>query len=183
MMAAAQPFLSGSIGHTLTLPQGATVAEARAALLLAWRLGLKAIAVEREDAGVAAPLADLLPAILSTVPGGFGRPAAIGEGQADTATARRAEAPAERPSRVASGDTRYSQALAIARAVRSFGDMLPTTRPDHDQRTDQTHGTAIGKGAEQPTDARSSRRRSSHAARSAASVPSSADAAVEQRQV
>ncbi len=48
MMAAVQPFLSGSISKTCNLPASATIEDIRAVYLEGWRLGLKALAVYRD---------------------------------------------------------------------------------------------------------------------------------------
>jgi ribonucleoside-diphosphate reductase alpha chain len=48
MMAAVQPFISGAISKTVNLPREATVADIEEIFRLAWRLGLKAIAVYRD---------------------------------------------------------------------------------------------------------------------------------------
>jgi ribonucleoside-diphosphate reductase alpha chain len=48
MMAAVQPFLSGAISKTVNLPHEATVEEIEQVYLMAWKSGLKAIAVYRD---------------------------------------------------------------------------------------------------------------------------------------
>jgi len=48
MMAAAQPFISGAISKTINMPNSATVDDIMDAYMVAWRLGLKAIAVYRD---------------------------------------------------------------------------------------------------------------------------------------
>ncbi len=58
MMAAAQPFLSGAISKTVNLPESATVAEIAEVYLQGWRLGLKALAVYRDNCKVGQPLSD-----------------------------------------------------------------------------------------------------------------------------
>jgi ribonucleoside-diphosphate reductase alpha chain len=47
MMAACQPFLSGAISKTVNLPNDCTVEDIENAYMMAWRLGLKAVAVYR----------------------------------------------------------------------------------------------------------------------------------------
>ena len=47
MMAATQPFLSGAISKTVNLPNSATVDEIAEAYVMAWRKGLKAVAIYR----------------------------------------------------------------------------------------------------------------------------------------
>ena len=56
MMAAAQPFVSGAISKTVNLPETATVEEVEGLHLLAWKLGLKAVAVYRDNCKVGQPL-------------------------------------------------------------------------------------------------------------------------------
>ena len=56
MMAAAQPFISGAISKTVNLPETATVEEIEEAYYDGWKLGLKAIAVYRDNCKVGQPL-------------------------------------------------------------------------------------------------------------------------------
>jgi len=56
MMAAVQPFISGSISKTANMPEGVTVEEVEELYIDAWRLGLKAIAIYRDNCKVAQPL-------------------------------------------------------------------------------------------------------------------------------
>lgn len=56
MMAAAQPFLSGAISKTVNLPKSATVEDIMNAYIEGWRMGLKSIAIYREDSKRSAPL-------------------------------------------------------------------------------------------------------------------------------
>ena len=58
MMAAAQPFLSGAISKTVNLPESATVEEIADVYLQGWKLGLKALAVYRDNCKVGQPLSD-----------------------------------------------------------------------------------------------------------------------------
>ena len=58
MMAAAQPFLSGAISKTVNLPETATVEEISDVYLQGWKLGLKALAVYRDNCKVGQPLSD-----------------------------------------------------------------------------------------------------------------------------
>ncbi len=57
MMAAVQPFLSGAISKTVNMPETVTVEEVEQLYVEAWRLGLKAIAIYRDNCKVAQPLA------------------------------------------------------------------------------------------------------------------------------
>src|SRR5439155_17955068 len=56
MMAAAQPFISGAISKTVNLPEQVTVEEVERVFVEGWRLGLKAVALYRENCKVAQPL-------------------------------------------------------------------------------------------------------------------------------
>ena len=58
MMAAAQPFLSGAISKTVNLPEEATVEDIEDVYLQGWKLGLKALAVYRDNCKVGQPLSD-----------------------------------------------------------------------------------------------------------------------------
>jgi ribonucleoside-diphosphate reductase alpha chain len=57
MMAAAQPFLSGAISKTVNLPENVTIEDVEQVYLEGWRLGLKALALYRDNCKVAQPLA------------------------------------------------------------------------------------------------------------------------------
>jgi ribonucleoside-diphosphate reductase alpha chain len=57
MMAAAQPWLSGAISKTVNMPEEATVEDIEELYLQSWRLGLKAVAIYRDNCKVAQPLA------------------------------------------------------------------------------------------------------------------------------
>jgi ribonucleoside-diphosphate reductase alpha chain len=56
MMAAAQPFISGAISKTVNMPEEATVEEVEELFMESWRLGLKAVAIYRDNCKVAQPL-------------------------------------------------------------------------------------------------------------------------------
>jgi len=56
MMGAVQPFLSGAISKTVNMPEEATVEEVEQLFLESWRLGLKAVAIYRDNCKVAQPL-------------------------------------------------------------------------------------------------------------------------------
>ncbi|MGH2572236.1 MAG: vitamin B12-dependent ribonucleotide reductase [Actinomycetota bacterium] len=56
MMAAAQPFISGAISKTVNMPEQATVEEVEQLFVDGWKLGLKAIAIYRDNCKVAQPL-------------------------------------------------------------------------------------------------------------------------------
>jgi ribonucleoside-diphosphate reductase alpha chain len=56
MMGAVQPFISGAISKTVNLPETATVEEVSGLFADAWKLGVKAIAIYRDNCKVAQPL-------------------------------------------------------------------------------------------------------------------------------
>ena len=56
MMAAVQPFISGAISKTVNLPTTATVEDISLTYQLAWRLGLKSVAIYRDGSKFVQPL-------------------------------------------------------------------------------------------------------------------------------
>jgi len=56
MMAAVQPFISGAISKTVNLPESATVEDIADVYTQGWKLGLKALAVYRDNCKVGQPL-------------------------------------------------------------------------------------------------------------------------------
>jgi ribonucleoside-diphosphate reductase alpha chain len=56
MMAAVQPFLCGAISKTINMPEDSTVTDIEAVYLAGWRLGLKSLAVYRDNSKAAQPL-------------------------------------------------------------------------------------------------------------------------------
>ncbi len=56
MMGAIQPFISGAISKTVNLPETATIQEVADLYVEAWQLGVKAIAIYRDNCKVAQPL-------------------------------------------------------------------------------------------------------------------------------
>ncbi|RVX43434.1 ribonucleoside-diphosphate reductase class II [Nonomuraea polychroma] len=56
MMAATQPFLSGAISKTVNLPESATIDDIEQVYMEGWTLGLKALAVYRDNCKVGQPL-------------------------------------------------------------------------------------------------------------------------------
>lgn len=57
MMAAVQPFLSGAISKTVNMPEEASVEDIEQLHMDAWKMGLKAVAIYRDNCKVAQPLA------------------------------------------------------------------------------------------------------------------------------
>ncbi len=58
MMGAVQPFISGAISKTVNMPESATVADIEGIYAEGWRLGLKALAIYRDNCKVGQPLSD-----------------------------------------------------------------------------------------------------------------------------
>ncbi len=56
MMAAAQPFLSGAISKTINMPEESTIEDISQAYLLSWKMGLKAVAIYRDNSKRSQPL-------------------------------------------------------------------------------------------------------------------------------
>ncbi len=56
MMGAVQPFISGAISKTVNMPEEATIEEVEALHMEAWKLGVKAVAIYRDNCKVAQPL-------------------------------------------------------------------------------------------------------------------------------
>ncbi len=56
MMAAVQPFISGAISKTVNMPEEATVEDVEQLHIDSWKMGLKAVAIYRDNCKVAQPL-------------------------------------------------------------------------------------------------------------------------------
>src|SRR5208283_5455820 len=56
MMGAVQPFISGAISKTINMPAEATPADVEEAYMMAWKLGLKAVAIYRDGSKRTQPL-------------------------------------------------------------------------------------------------------------------------------
>jgi ribonucleoside-diphosphate reductase alpha chain len=57
MMGAVQPFISGAISKTVNVPEEVTIEDVEQLHIEAWQLGLKAVAIYRDNCKVAQPLA------------------------------------------------------------------------------------------------------------------------------
>ena len=60
MMAAVQPFISGAISKTVNMPETATVEEVENIYFQGWKMGLKALAIYRDNCKVGQPLSDAM---------------------------------------------------------------------------------------------------------------------------
>ncbi|MEI7779313.1 MAG: vitamin B12-dependent ribonucleotide reductase, partial [Actinomycetes bacterium] len=58
MMAAVQPFISGAISKTVNMPETATIEEVEEIYFESWKMGLKALAIYRDNCKVGQPLSD-----------------------------------------------------------------------------------------------------------------------------
>src|SRR5690242_11683155 len=58
MMAAVQPFISGAISKTVNMPETASVEDVENIYFQGWKLGLKALAIYRDNCKVGQPLSD-----------------------------------------------------------------------------------------------------------------------------
>src|SRR6266852_4821728 len=56
MMASTQPFLSGAISKTINMPEESTIDDISQAYVLSWKMGLKAVAVYRDNSKRSQPL-------------------------------------------------------------------------------------------------------------------------------
>lgn len=56
MMSAVQPFISGAISKTVNMPESATVEDVEQLHIDSWKMGLKAVAIYRDNCKVAQPL-------------------------------------------------------------------------------------------------------------------------------
>src|SRR5882724_5338794 len=56
MMAATQPFLSGAISKTINMPEESTIEDVMDAYMESWKLGLKAVAIYRDNSKKSQPL-------------------------------------------------------------------------------------------------------------------------------
>jgi ribonucleoside-diphosphate reductase alpha chain len=120
MMAAVQPALSGSISKTVNLPESATIEDIEKVYFEGWKLGLKALAIYRDNCKVGQPLsvAKAKPAEVSV---GEAQPAGQAIAQAAPVTGRpvRRRLPKQRSATV----TRFAVA-------GSEGYMTASTYPD-----------------------------------------------------
>jgi ribonucleoside-diphosphate reductase alpha chain len=58
MMAAVQPFISGAISKTVNMPEDATLEEVEEIYFESWKMGIKALAIYRDNCKVGQPLSD-----------------------------------------------------------------------------------------------------------------------------
>ena len=75
MMGAVQPFISGAISKTVNMPEDATVEDVEQLHIDAWRLGIKAVAIYRDNCKVAQPLSTTKKEVVGAGEGGDTAPA------------------------------------------------------------------------------------------------------------
>ena len=107
MMGAVQPFLSGAISKTVNMPEEATVEEVEQLHIESWRLGLKAVAVYRDNCKVGQPLSHAEEGAARAEHGG------------ETASRRRADRRADRRARHRAGAGAPEAAAGARRRRRS----------------------------------------------------------------
>ena len=61
MMAACQPFITGAISKTINMPNAANYEDVKGACMLAWKRGLKAVALYRDGSKLSQPLSSFAP--------------------------------------------------------------------------------------------------------------------------
>lgn len=81
MMAAVQPFISGAISKTVNMPEEAIVEDIEQLHMDAWKMGLKAVAIYRDNCKVAQPLA-------MAKKEGVAKPAALAQATVDQVVVR-----------------------------------------------------------------------------------------------
>ena len=89
MMGAVQPFISGAISKTVNMPEDVTVEDVEQLHIEAWRLGLKAVAIYRDNCKVAQPLSTTKKAGAAAGEGGDTAPAGSEAEARDRAIAER----------------------------------------------------------------------------------------------
>jgi ribonucleoside-diphosphate reductase alpha chain len=117
MMGAVQPFISGAISKTVNLPETATIDEVAQLYVESWKLGVKAIAIYRDNCKVAQPLSGKADAS-QTLP--VGAPTVV--------SATRTADPAPPACRRSAPRSAASSASATTRATSTSG-CTTTARP------------------------------------------------------
>jgi len=91
MMGAVQPFISGAISKTVNMPEEVTVEDVEQLHIDAWRLGIKAVAIYRDNCKVAQPLSTTKKEGTLVEGGDTAPPGSEAEAKARQAAARIAE--------------------------------------------------------------------------------------------
>src|SRR5271169_5627991 len=105
MMAATQPFLSGAISKTINMPEESTIEDIMQAYIESWKLGVKAVAIYRDNSKGSQPLSaagDKKDTAQQTQPAAVAKPADTASGVAEQRElfirAHRRKLPSERSS-------------------------------------------------------------------------------------
>ena len=112
MMAAVQPHLSGAISKTVNMPESATVEEIERIYFEGWKLGLKALAIYRDNCKVGQPLSDARK-----------KPAEAGAAAARASSGRRAARAPAGPQAAAQAAARHRDQV-LRRGRRRLHDRL-----------------------------------------------------------
>ncbi len=91
MMGAVQPFISGAISKTINIPEDVTVEDVEQLHIDAWRLGIKAVAIYRDNCKVAQPLSTTKKAVAAPEGGDAAPPGSDAEARDRAVAARIAE--------------------------------------------------------------------------------------------
>jgi ribonucleotide reductase alpha subunit len=126
MMAAIQPALSGSISKTVNLPESATVEDIEKVYFEGWKLGLKALAIYRDNCKVGQPLS-----VAKSKPAETTGESAVSAGQAPAQAAGQAAPVTGRPVRRRLPKQRTATVTRFS-VGGSEGYMTASTYPDGD---------------------------------------------------
>jgi ribonucleoside-diphosphate reductase alpha chain len=124
MMGAVQPFISGAISKTVNLPEDVTVEDVEQLHIDAWRMGIKAVAIYRDNCKVAQPLSTTKKAGEAGTPGGAAPEDAPAASEAEAHARELSEKIAGLEAALAHEQTRTADTVVIG-AVR---ERLPRRR-------------------------------------------------------
>ncbi len=125
MMGAVQPFISGAISKTVNLPEDVTVEDVEQLHIDAWKMGIKAVAIYRDNCKVAQPLSTTKKAgAAESVPGGASPELAPAASEAEAHARELSEKIAGLEAALAHEQTRTADTVVIG-AVR---ERLPRRR-------------------------------------------------------
>ncbi len=124
MIAAVQPLLSGSVSKTVNMPENATVDDVEEIYFQGWKLGLKALAIYRDNCKVGQPLSNARQKPAQASVDGVAAQADGPATQADSAAAR-ADGAAAQPE----GAAAQAGEAPAGREVRPVRRRLPRQRP------------------------------------------------------
>ena len=124
MMDAVQPFISGAISKTVNLPEEATITDIELLLIESWKMGLKAVALYRDNCKVAQPLSTGV-ATPSGAENGSNKSAADGSG---TLTLDGWNNAAQEVDSTSPGTTKRPESAVDEPANQPVRERLPRTR-------------------------------------------------------